>query len=190
MLDIMLLMKPILYFLRSTEQKIATDMLHYAARLDDLDKALDDFPELSIYDKLYGLNHKDLGVYALHENEIAGAAWIRLLKESDAPNAYVDEATPVLTVGVKPKFRGQGIGTEMLEQLLQEAGALYEQISVSVVQNSPAINLYERFGFVRLEGSEKQSLVDGSAVVTMTKKLLKQEVKRPTDGYNASYWMD
>jgi len=183
-------MKPILYFLRSSEHKIATDMLHYAARLDDVQKTLEDFPELSIYEKFYGLSHSDLGVYALADSEIAGAAWIRLLKESDAPNAYVDEVTPILTIGLKPKFRGQGIGSALLEQLLQEAGALYEQVSVSVVQNSPAVRLYERLGFKRLEGSQMKSPVDNADVVTMTKKLMKQEIKRPTDGYNASYWMD
>jgi len=183
-------MKPILYFLRSSEQKIVTDILHYAARLDEVEKTLDDFSKLSIYEKFYGLNHRDLGVYAMADNEIAGAAWIRLLKESDAPNAYVDTETPVLTIGVKPKFRGQGIASAILEQLLQEAGALYEQISVSVVSDSPAVKWYERFGFVQLQGAEKKSPVDNSDVITMTKKLIKQEVKRPSDGYDASYWMD
>ncbi len=183
-------MKPVLYFLRSSEQKIATDMLHYAARLDDMGKTLEDFPELAIYEKYYGLSHRDLGLYALAENGVAGAAWIRLLKQDDAPNAYVDEVTPVLTIGVKPEFRGQGIGSAMLEQLLLEAGALYGQISVSVVQDSPAVRLYERFGFVKVDDSEKKSPVDDSPVFTMTRKLLKKEVKRPSDGYDPTYWMD
>ena len=188
--DIMPSMKPILYFLRSSEQRIATDMLYYASRLDEVGKTLDDFPELSIYEKYYGLTHKDLGVYALAESGVAGAAWIRLLKEDDAPNAYVDEMTPVLTIGVKPEFRGQGIGSVMLEQLILEAGVLYEQISVSVVRDSPAVRLYERFGFVKSDGSEKKSPVDDSPVFTMIKKLLKKEVKRPSDGYDPTYWMD
>lgn len=183
-------MTPTLYFLRSSEQKIATDMLHYAARLDEVNKTLEDFPELAIYEKHYGLSHRDLGLYALAESTVAGAAWIRLLKESDAPSAYVDEMTPILTIGVKPEFRGKGIGSAMLEQLLLEAGALYEQISVSVIEDSSAVKLFEHFGFVRLDGSEKKSTIDGSNLFTMTKKLPKQEVKRPSDGYDPSHWMD
>ena len=183
-------MKPILYFLRSSEQKIATDMLYYAARLDDAGKTLEDFPELAIFEKHYGLSRRDLGLYALAENGVAGAAWIRLLKKEDAPNAYVDEMTPVLTIGIRPEFRGQGVGSAMLEQLLLEAGALYEQISVSVIQDSPAVRFYERFGFVKVDGSEKKSPVDDSPVFTMRKKLLKQEVKRPSDGYDPTHWMD
>ncbi len=183
-------MKPTLYFLRSTEQKIATDMLHYAARLDEVGKTLADVPELAIYEKFYGVNHRDLGLYALAGHSVAGAAWIRLLSEEDAPNAYVDAATPVLTIGVKPEFRGQGIGSAMLEQLLVEAGALYDQLSVSVVSGSPALKLFERFGFAVAEGAQKVSPADGSAVVTMIKKLEREEVKRPSDGYDPRRWMD
>ena len=43
-------MKPTLYFLRSSEQKIVTDMLHYAMRLDEANKTLIDIPKLSIYE--------------------------------------------------------------------------------------------------------------------------------------------
>ena len=183
-------MKPILYFLRSSEQKIATDMLYYAARLDDVGKTVEDVPELIMYQRYYGLNANDLGLYALSDYDLSGAAWIRLFREHDAANGYVDETTPILTIGVKPEFRGQGIGTAMLEQLLQEAAALYEQISVSVVHDSAAVKFYERFGFVRVEDSEKKSPVDGAEVFTMIKKLVQQEVKRPSDGYDPSRWMD
>ena len=183
-------MKPILYFLRSTEQKIATNMLHYAVRLDEVGKTLENFPELTMYENLYGITAKDLGLYALVGHEIAGAAWIRLLKKEDESNAYVDDKTPILNIGVKPEFRAQGIGSAMLEQLLIEAGALFEQISVSVVSNSDALRLYERFGFEKLDGSDAKSPVDGSNVITMIKKLDTGEIKRPTDGYDPTRWMD
>lgn len=183
-------MNPTLYFLRSSEQKIATDMLRYALRLDLLGKTLDDLPALRIYEKQYGLSHKDLGLYALAGHEVAGAAWIRLLDEASGAAGFVDKATPLLTIGVKPPFRGRGIGSAMLEQLLLEAGALYEQISVSVRSDSPAVRFYERFGFVRIAGSEGASPVDGSEVFTMVRTLERGEIKRPEEGYDPTYWMD
>jgi ribosomal protein S18 acetylase RimI-like enzyme len=183
-------MKPILYFLRSSEQKILTDMLHYALRLDETGKKVEDIPQLCIYEKHYGYSNKDIGLYALTGQKITGAAWIRLLKQSDAPSAYIDDATPVLIIGVKSEFRGQGIGSAMLEQLLLEIAVHYEQISVSVLLGSPAIAFYERFGFVRVESSENKSPVDGSDLIIMTKKLHKQDVKRPSDGYDPRRWMD
>ena len=180
-------MNPELYFLRSTEQKIATDMLHYAARLDEVGKTLEDFPELGMYEQFYGLNRRDVGLYAIVGHELAGAAWIRLINEEKGPRAFIDPATPVLTVAVKPQFRGQGIGTMMLEQLLLEAGALYDKISVSVVADSPAVKLYERLGFVKVKGSENKSPVDGANVFTMVRELERKEVERPSDGYDPTY---
>lgn len=184
-------MNTTLYFLRSSEQKIVTDMLHYAMRLDDVKKSLTDIPKLAIYEEFYGFTSKDLGLYALVDNQLAGAVWIRRLNVDHGSNGYIDDTTPILTIAVLPAFRDRGIGSGMLEQLLIEAGALYERISVSVVSNSPAIHFYKKHGFVEYQnGSKEKSFVDGADVVTMIKQLDKGEVKRPTDGYDPRRWMD
>lgn len=184
-------MKPTLYFLRSSEQKILTDMLHYAMRLDEVNMKLADIPKLAIYEEFYGFTSKDLGLYALVENKIAGAAWIRRLNEDHGANGYLNDSTPILNIAVLPEFRGQGIGSAILEQLFIEAGVLYEQISLSVVCNSPAIHFYECHGFVRYDNcSAEKSFVDGSDVITMTKLLQRVEIKRPSDGYDPRRWMD
>lgn len=184
-------MKPTLYFLRSSEQKIVTDMLYYAMRLDVVNMKLADIPKLVIYEEFYGFTSKDLGLYALVENKIAGAAWIRRLNVDHGSNGYINESTPILNIGVLPEFRGQGIGSAILEQLFIEAGALYEQISLSVLSYSPAINFYVRHGFVHYDnGSTEKSFIDGSDVITMTKRLQRGEIKRPSDGYDPRRWMD
>ena len=181
---------PTLYFLRSSEQKIATDMLRYSMRLDELNKPLRDFPALNIYEKFYGLSTKDLGLYALVDNKIAGAVWIRLLRADQNAMGYVDANTPILNIAVIPELRDQGIGSSMLEQLLQEAGAVFEQISVSILQDSKAVKLFEKFGFSKVEASDGKSPIDGSDVFTMLKRLERKEVVRPTDGYDPRRWMD
>ncbi len=183
-------MKQTLYFLRSSEQKIATDMLHYAYRLDEIDKKLQDFAELDIYCRFYGLSSKDLGLYALSEHKIAGGVWIRLLKEDDKAKGFIDEKTPVLTIGVKPEFRKMGIGSAMLEQLFLEAGALFESISVSVLNNEKTVKYFQKFGFVEVENSISKNPVHGAEVITMIKELPKEIVVRPTDGYDPRKWMD
>jgi ribosomal protein S18 acetylase RimI-like enzyme len=183
-------MKPTLYFLRSSEQKIATDMLHYAYRLDKMDKKLQDFPELDIYCRFYGLSSKDLGLYALCEHKIAGGVWIRLLKEDDKAEGFVDEKTPILTIAVKPEFRKIGIGSAMLEQLFLEAGALFERMSVSVLDNEKSVSFFKKHGFVEVENSMGIHPVDGTEVITMIKELPKERVVRPTDGYDPQKWMD
>jgi len=183
-------MKPILYFLRSSEQKIANDILHFAYRLDDTDKRLKDLPKLNIYSDNYGLTNRDLGLYALSNHKIAGALWLRLLKKDDKANAYVDNKTAILTIGVKPEFRGEGIGTEMLKQLFLEAGTVFEQISISILNDEKTVNYFKKFGFEELKDSKGKSPVDEAEVLTMIKKLSNEKVLRPSDGYDPKKWMD
>jgi len=163
-------MKKELFFLRSSEQKIVSDMIRYAHP--------EDSDNLSIYSDFYGLTRKDLGLYALVDNEIAGAVWIRRMNKEHNAKGFIDEDTPVLSVAVVPKFRGKKIGIFMMEQFLQEAAALYEQISVSIVEDSPAIKFYKKLGFERYND------------YIMVKKLDKKEVIRPSDSYDSSRWMD
>ena len=165
-------------------------MLHFAYRLDETDKKLQDFPELEIYSRFYGLSSKDLGLYALSEHKIAGGAWIRLLKEDDKAEGFIDEKTPILTIAVKPEFRKIGIGSAMLEQLFLEAGALFEHISVSVLKNEKTVKYFKKHGFVEVENSFGNSPIDGTETITMVKELPKERVVRPSDGYDPRKWMD
>jgi ribosomal protein S18 acetylase RimI-like enzyme len=133
---------------------------------------------------------KDLGLYSLVDNKLAGAVWIRRLNADHGSNGYIDDNTPILNIAVLPDFRGHGIGSRMIEQLFIEAGALYDTISVSIVLNSPAISFYGRHGFIRHDnGSVEQSFVDGSDVVTMVKRLEKATDVRPSDRYDPRRWM-
>lgn len=166
-------------------------MLHYAMRLDEVNLSVSDIPKLAIYEEFYGFTSKDLGLYALVDNQLAGAVWIRRLNADHASNGYIDDNTPILNITVLPEFRNQGIGSYMLEQLFIEAGALYENICVSVLQESPAVRFYERHGFVLHEKSiVEQSFVDGKDVITLIKKLQKADIIRPSDGYDPRRWMD
>jgi len=184
-------MNTTLYFLRSSEQKIVTDMLFYAMRLNEVNKTLQEIPSLSMYEQFYGFTNKDLGLYVLADNQVAGAVWTRQLSTDHLSNGFVDDRTPILNIAVIPKYRGEGIGSAMIEQFLLEAGALHEKISVSVVRDSAAVRFYERHGFIYYDnGFEEKSPVDGSHVVTMIKHLSIEAVKRPTDGYDPRRWMD
>jgi len=171
-------MNTTLFFLRSSEQKIAYNMLPYAFGLDV------NLPILNVYTNDYGFKSSDVGIYSQTNNAVSSAAWIRLYNESDNVSGFVDNVTPVLILGVKPDIRGLGIGSLVMGQLLQEAAVVYDQISVSVQSNSRAAYFYERLGFVPLVGTENKGLY------TMMKKLEKKAIVRPTDGYDPRRWMD
>jgi ribosomal protein S18 acetylase RimI-like enzyme len=145
-----------LYFLRSFETEIAKEILPIAARLDDEGKTLQDTPQLERYIEHYGIYKTDIGVYALVNNKLAGAAWVRVLKgENNRGFGYVNDQTPELVLGVKPEFRNQGVGTKIMEQLMREVAMSFDQMSLCVRKNNPAIKLYERLGFTKIEGSQR-----------------------------------
>ena len=161
-----------LYFLRSFEQEIAKEILYYAAQLDETKESLNDLPQLAKYIEHYGLYKSDIGVYAMLDNKVVGAAWVRLLKsESNRGFGYVNDETPELVFGVKPEYRNQGIGSKILEQLINEVSMSYSQMSLAVRENNPAIKLYERFGFEKVEASQVEDKQRAVTSFVMLKKL-------------------
>ena len=50
-----------------------------------------------------------------------------------------------------PSRRGKGLGRELLAKLLDQARAEgYEELSLSVEPDNPAIHLYEEYGFSKV----------------------------------------
>ena len=63
---------------------------------------------------------------------------------------YVDRGEPawvVLDLALLPEHRGQGIGTQLLTQVLAEAGAAAKPVRMHVEKFNPARRLYARLGF-------------------------------------------
>ncbi len=139
-----------LYFLRSSEQYLAKELLLYAAGLDETDERLDRPSSLEQYEINYGSYNGDVGVYMIVSNKVVGGAWTRILENGFG---HVDAETPELTFAVKPEFRNQGIGTSIMNQLFTEVSKVFEQMSLSVGEKSPAVGLYKRLGFVKIEDS-------------------------------------
>lgn len=94
----------------------------------------------------------DAAVIALDEGFPVGAAWYRLFKANARGYGFVDEQTPELSIAVVPSRRGHGFGGELMDALLARARADgYTAISLSVDKASPAVQLYERYGFAKVD---------------------------------------
>ena len=83
-----------------------------------------------------------------------GAAWYRRFPRYEPGNeGFVDPATPVVAIAVVAEWRGQGIGAALLGALVERARATgIAALSLSVGATNPAVRLYGRLGFVRVEG--------------------------------------
>lgn len=162
-------MTPTLFFLRSSEQRIVTNLLKVAARLEEDKLTLQEVPHLRIYDEHYGRNNTDIGLYAMVGTEVAGGAWVRLFNEDSPGYGFVDTNTPELVLGVKVPYRNQGIATMLLQQLFIEVARSFKQMSLCVRTTNPVIALYERLGFCKVEGSEVYNKKNNTTVITMLK---------------------
>jgi [ribosomal protein S18]-alanine N-acetyltransferase len=95
-------------------------------------------------------------------NSPIGAVWVRLFDDNNKTYGYVDERTPLLGMALLPEFRGKGIGTALLAEMLRiTKNAGYSGISLSVDPNNPALQLYQRFGFkkIGIDGTSWDMLV-------------------------------
>lgn len=111
-------------------------------------------PKHSVYVEDFGGKH-DFGVVAELDGSVVGAAWARLI----TAYGYVDDETPELVVSVLPNYRGQGIGTRLLEQLFDVLNwHSFLRVSLEVRQDNPALRLYERLGFKTVREAD-ESLV-------------------------------
>jgi ribosomal protein S18 acetylase RimI-like enzyme len=94
----------------------------------------------------------DAAVIALDEGFPVGAAWYRVFRTATPGYGFVDEETPELSIAVVPSRRGRGFGEELLSALMDRARLEgYTTLSPSVERHNPALKLYERFGFSRVD---------------------------------------
>lgn len=107
-----------------------------------------DLPELQIYIADFGTQFGDHCLAAEVNGKIVGTVWSRTM----ADYGHIDKDTPSLAISLLPEYRGQGIGTKLLNDLLSllcEKG--FRQVSLSVQKKNPAVRLYKRAGFQILE---------------------------------------
>jgi ribosomal protein S18 acetylase RimI-like enzyme len=92
-----------------------------------------------------------------------GAAWYRLFTETEPGYGFIDPGIPEVSIGVEADARGQGIGTALLEALIERARAEgFPSLSLSVEDDNPAVRLYERAGFrtIGREGNARTMQLD------------------------------
>jgi [ribosomal protein S18]-alanine N-acetyltransferase len=108
-------------------------------------------PDISKYLRKWG-RQGDIAFIAIDSSENSiGAIWIRLFDETNKTYGYIDKNTPVLSMAVLPEYRGKGIGTLLLNEMMKKAKASgFASLSLSVDPNNPALRLYERHGFVKV----------------------------------------
>ena len=103
-------------------------------------------PELQIYVDRFGASKADFALVAEVEQKIVGAVW-----------GHIDDETPSLAISLYKEYRGQGIGTDMMKEmlsLLKTHG--YKRVSLSVQKANYAAEMYRKIGFDIVRGNEEE----------------------------------
>ena len=122
-------------------------------------KDVDQAPELRHYFDLTPARG-DFGYIAENDGLVIGAVWLLFFTMEDKGFGFVAEGVPELSISVWPGYTGQGVGEQLMRRAIEEAAARnIAQVSLSVEEGNPAVELYRRWGFVPAEDAAAGTLV-------------------------------
>jgi len=154
----MVAIRPIFY---ESDKAFLWDMLYEmvfipAGEVNPGKEVLLKLPEISKYLDGFGLYSSDSGFVAESENnQLVGAAWLRLFNNSNKGFGYISDDIPELCIAVIEQERGKGIGGKLLKAIINKAKSDgYRAISLSVDSRNDATRLYSRFGFKKIGGPD------------------------------------
>ena len=113
-------------------------------------------PELQVYVAHFGESNDDWGFVAEVDDKIVGAVWVRIMDDY----GHIDDKTPSLAISLYQEYRGFGIGTAMMKEiltLLKSHG--YSRVSLSVQKANYAAKMYLKIGFEIVKENEEEYIM-------------------------------
>ena len=147
--------------LRDDETELLKEFLYEAIYIPEgmqpPERSSIELPELIIYYENFGNGPADNCLVAEVEGRVIGAVWTRIMDDY----GHVDDDTPSFAISLYKEYRGKGIGTELMRQmlgLLKEQG--YKKASLAVQKANYAVRMYEAVGFRTIvENAEEYIMV-------------------------------
>ena len=124
--------------------------------IDPPPKSIITSPELQVYVEHFGESKDDRGLVAEVGGKIVGAVWVRIMNDY----GHIDDETPSLAISLYKEYRGFGIGTALMKEMLaqlKEHG--YKHVSLSVQKANYAVKLYQKVGFEIVRDNEEEYIM-------------------------------
>ena len=113
-------------------------------------------PELQVYIEHFGESTDDRGLVAEIDGNVIGAVWVRIMNDY----GHIDDETPSLAISLYKEYRGFGIGTALMKEILALLKAHgYKRVSLSVQKANYAVNLYQKVGFEVVKENEEEYIM-------------------------------
>ena len=113
-------------------------------------------PELRIYYDDFGTGPADHCLVAEAAGRVVGAAWTRIMNDY----GHVDDETPSFAISLIPEYRGRGIGTGLMKEmltLLKDCG--FKQASLAVQKANYAVRMYKEVGFKIIDENDEEFIM-------------------------------
>lgn len=107
-------------------------------------KSIINQPELQVYITDFGKKKDDIGLVAEVDKKVVGAVWVRIMDDY----GHIDNETPSFAISLYKDYRGFGIGTDLMKEMLRilkDRG--YKQASLAVQKANYAVRMYQKTGF-------------------------------------------
>ena len=134
--------------IRESEYSLLKDFLYEAIFVPEgvpaPSRSIINRPELQIYITDFGKREDDIGLVAEIDKKVIGLVWGRIINDY----GHIDNDTPSLAIALYKDYRGLGIGTDLMKEMLRilkDRG--YKQASLSVQKANYAVNMYQKTGF-------------------------------------------
>lgn len=134
--------------LKPDEYRLLEDFIYEAIFQPDdkkmLPRSIISKPEIMVYIDRFGVLPDDYCLCAEVEGKVIGAVWVRNISGYGS----IDNKTPEFSISLFKEYRGQGIGSELMDSMieyLRRSG--YSQASLAVQKKNYAARMYRKLGF-------------------------------------------
>ena len=113
-------------------------------------------PELRVYTDGFGTRKGDNCLVADIGGRAVGAVWTRIMDDY----GHVDDETPSFAISLYREYRGMGIGTRLMREmlsLLREKG--YRRASLAVQKANYAVKMYKSTGFETVDENDEEYIM-------------------------------
>lgn len=146
--------------MKTTEYSLLEDFLYEAIfvpkGIDAPSRSIINSPELQIYVADFGTQKHDRALLAEINGKVIGAVWVRIMNDY----GHIDDKTPSFAISLYKEYRGLGIGTVMMKEMLNTLKkAEYERVSLSVQKANYAVKMYLKLGFEIVEETEEEYIM-------------------------------